>query len=199
MYAGSAAVYGAKHQTRCLAAVLGDQERHRFLTGSTSLREPNQVGCVVSLLVVERPTDAPNSIARIILSSPSLLHKPHSSCSLSTRRRATPSARPVPTRTRAKSGTSAQARVTPAWPLPATPPTRGRAATSAPSGRCPCPPPPRPARHPPPPPPPRPRPRQRVAPRAMQLLRQRRRWGGTGWSPWRRSPSPRGACGGGWV
>lgn len=43
MYAGSAAVYGAKHQTRCLAAVLGDQERHRFLTGSTSLREPNEV------------------------------------------------------------------------------------------------------------------------------------------------------------
>ena len=42
MYAG-AAVYQAKHQTRCLAAVLGDHERHRFLTGSTSLREPNEV------------------------------------------------------------------------------------------------------------------------------------------------------------
>jgi hypothetical protein len=49
MYAGAAAVYGGKQQTRCLAAVLGDQERHRFLTGSTSLREPNEVG----LLVVE--------------------------------------------------------------------------------------------------------------------------------------------------
>lgn len=43
MYAGAAAVHQAKHQTRCLAAVLGDQERHRFLTGSTNLREPNEV------------------------------------------------------------------------------------------------------------------------------------------------------------
>ena len=33
----------ATAQTRCLAAVLGDQERHRFLVGSSSLRDANEV------------------------------------------------------------------------------------------------------------------------------------------------------------
>eukprot|EP00753_Platysulcus_tardus_P004954 PLAT1279.2.p1 GENE.PLAT1279.2~~PLAT1279.2.p1 ORF type:complete len:445 (-),score=126.80 PLAT1279.2:69-1343(-) len=44
MYGGADPyVYGLKYQGRCIAAQLGEIERHRFFVGTTSLREENEI------------------------------------------------------------------------------------------------------------------------------------------------------------
>ena len=46
MFSTQPTIYGMPCQARCIAAVEGDPERHRFLVGSTSLREANEVHLV---------------------------------------------------------------------------------------------------------------------------------------------------------
>eukprot|EP00743_Colponemidia_sp_Colp-15_P002149 GILK01002331.1.p1 GENE.GILK01002331.1~~GILK01002331.1.p1 ORF type:complete len:364 (+),score=57.69 GILK01002331.1:43-1092(+) len=38
-----AAVYGLRYQSRCMSALMGDQDRHCFLVGTQSLRDENEV------------------------------------------------------------------------------------------------------------------------------------------------------------
>ena len=50
MFSNTSCVYGGKANSRCLVAVEGDPDRHRFMVGSSTLKEENEVRlrvCVV--------------------------------------------------------------------------------------------------------------------------------------------------------
>lgn len=43
MFSTSSTTYASKYQSRCLASVCGDKSRHRFMVGTCSARESNEV------------------------------------------------------------------------------------------------------------------------------------------------------------